>query len=193
MTRLRRCKSCWVLTAAAVLLAGSVGVARGDEGIGGVLRFLFGGNRGAQAQPAPAVEAVAEDVPADFENQFTPLLNKLLTAELHFAHKVCRLNAEQLDKLREVGRAKVAAIAKTYGQQQNQHQSSEWPDAREILTDAFQEQLDALLPADAAARYREEIAARREARQEAAREMILVLLDRRVSLTPSNTHRSART
>ncbi|MBX3439042.1 MAG: hypothetical protein KF861_16245 [Planctomycetaceae bacterium] len=173
----------WLLAAVSVLWIGSYGAACGEDRIGGVMRFLFG--RGAGGGEARGViNLVVEDAPADFENQFTPLLNKLLSAELHFAHKVCQLNAEQVARLKEVGQVKVAAIAKTYGQQRNQHQSSEWPDARDLLTAAFQEQLDALLPAETAQRYREEMAARRLARDAAAREMILVLMDRRLSLTP---------
>ncbi|MGD9854598.1 MAG: hypothetical protein AB7U20_06555 [Planctomycetaceae bacterium] len=182
---MRRITGWFISAAAGVLLLGSLSAARGEEGIGGVLRFLLGGNRGQEAQPAfRAPQAVVEDVPAEFENQFTPHLQRLMNTELHFAHKVCDLNAEQFAKLRESGRLTIAAIAKTYGKQQNQHQSSDWPDARELLTDAFQKQIDATLSADDSARYRDEIAGRRQARQEAAREMMTMLIDRKLSLTP---------
>ncbi len=173
----------WLCTVtAAALMLGGMGVARGDvlgEAVD-VLKFLF---RPAKKKPG-VIDAAAANVGAGFVNQYTPLLTKLMMAELHFAHKVCELDGQQLALLQKVGKAKVAVMAKTYENQQNQHQSSEWPDAREALTDAFQEQIDALLPAEAAARYRSEVAARRQAKKDAAREMMVVLIDRKLSLTP---------
>lgn len=169
---------------ASTLLFGSMGVARGGDGVADavdVLRWLFRPAR--RAEPA-VIDAVEIKVGPDFVNQFTPLLNKLLTAELHFVHKVCEVDGEQLAQLQKVGKAKMAVMAKTYEKQQNRHQSSEWPDAREALTDAFQEQVDALLPEEVATRYREEIAGRRQAKHEAARDMMTVLIDRKLSLTP---------
>ncbi len=177
----RRCGWLCTVTAAGLMLGG-MGAAQGDvvRDAVDVLKFLF---RPAKKKPAE-IDADAAKVGADFVNQYTPLLNKLLMAELHFAHKVCDLNGEQLALLQKAGKAKMAVMAKTYENQQNRRQSSEWPDAREALTDTLQEQIDALLPEEAAARYREEIAARRQAQKDAAREMMVVLIDRRLSLTP---------
>jgi hypothetical protein len=190
----RRRAGWFLIMAFSLSLGGGLGVARGDDGIDAVLRFLFGGNREAEAQPAARVEqAVVEDVPADFENQFTPHLKKLLNAELHFAHKVCGLDAEQFARLQESGRLTIASIAKTYGEQQNQHQSHEWPDAREVLTNDFQKQIDASLPADVATRYRDEIAARFGAKLQSARDMMVMLIDRKLSLTPEQNEQVANT
>jgi hypothetical protein len=181
----RRKVGVYLVVALSLSLGGALEVARGEDGIGAFLRSLFEGNREGEAQPDAREKAVMEDVPADFENQFTPHLKKLLNAELHFARKVCGLDAEQFASLEKSGRLTIAAIAKTYGKQQNQHESHQWPDAAEMLTKAFQKQLDALLPADVASRYREEVADRRRAKKESARDMMVMLIDRKLSLTPA--------
>lgn len=175
--------------AALCLVLGSAGVAQGEDPVRGVLRFLFG--RGEGGATVQGTVDLINDVPADFVNQYTPLLTQLMTTELHFANEVCELEPEQLRTLKDAGRKKVAELSKLFEHHQNQNRlGSDTPNPRKLITDVFQEQIDTLVPADVAKRYREEVAARQEFKDEAAREMMAMLIDRKLSFEPEQYDRA---
>jgi hypothetical protein len=161
--------------------AESAGAARGDDSVlGGLLRMFRFANRPAPARPAPVARPVvveAAEVPADV---FTPKLKKLLTNELHFVRKVCRPDEGQLALIREAGSAEVDAIAEKLSRSAR---TSYLPDARGLLTGALREKVEEVMPAEAARRYAEELAAREADRLDAAAAMATVLIDRRLELT----------
>lgn len=181
-------RRCWLPSAGVFcLMLCAAGAARGEDAFGGLFRRLFGiGDNAARQErrAEPTLDLILDiEAPADFANQYTPLLTKLMTAELHFANKVCELDAAQLQKLTDVGRLTVAKISKMF-ESQTFRGSPKFPDARQLITEAFRQEIEALIPPEAAARYRDEIAEREEARREAAREMMTMLIDRKLSLTP---------
>jgi hypothetical protein len=57
------------------------------------------------------------------------------------------------------------------------------PDSRKLVQQALQQKIAELVPAEVAERYRAELAARDQAQREAAREMMLLHIDRRLLLT----------
>jgi hypothetical protein len=160
-----------------VVVIASADVAYSQEGILGGIRRLFGVDR------RPAVVEMAEPAP-EVVNQFTPHLKKVLTAEIHFVRKVCRPDAEQLAAIRKAGVEQLDSVAKQYAKLQQGGRHSGFPDARELIAAGLQKTIDEVLPEEAAQRYRDENAARIEARRQAVTAMMTTLIDRELALTP---------
>jgi hypothetical protein len=178
-----------VLLAAACLAP--AGVASGEDLVGEIFK-IFGGNRAEPARRPEALDINKIVAAPGFANEFTPLLTRVLGGELHFVRKVCEPTPEQLQQLREVGKARVAVISKHFSQlQQNSRSPSEWPDPRTLLAETLQQKIDELLPPEAAERYRDEVAARDLARRQAAEGMMLVLVDRKLCLSGEQYEQAA--
>lgn len=124
--------------------------------------------------PAPAVDE-------DEVNQFSPTLGRLLRAELHFVRKVCQPTPEQLAEIRKHGKTEVVKISRKMVQLQQQ--MPDFPDARQTLTTALASKIEEVCPKEAAARYRQEVAARENAKREAAANLMVRLIDREFMLS----------
>jgi hypothetical protein len=214
---------------------GPVGAAWGEDSIFDALADVVK----RFAAPAREDEPVVE-----IARQFMPQLRTIMDMELHFAHKVCRFNEEQLASLKQAGRADVEALAAQMAEQMNHRalhlganmrlegnrrrvigmggvvlrkngnvpievfggmadnvvvfggmggdagmgmgmvaQEANIPDSRKLLQQALQQKIAEMVPAEVAERYRAELAGREQAQREAAREMMLLHIDRRVQLT----------
>lgn len=174
-----------VMTGLMLALIGA-GTAIADERLLDRLLDIVSGTAG---RSVPTDRAVA--VPMVVENQYSPLLKKMLTAEVHFIRKVCHPNATQLAEIRHAGQVKIAALAEEYAAIQNRHPSS-WPDPRQSLTEVFQKHIDDCMSPEAAQRYRKEIAARDAARREAGVAMATAMIDRKVYFSPEQYERVAQ-
>lgn len=130
----------------------------------------------------PAVDANADWVPLEGENQYTPLLKKLLGSELYYVRKVCGADDAQIEEFRRLGLTKVQQLAGQYAKMQNR-QSTEWPDARVVITDAFMTKAAEVFPEEAARRYADEVKSRRAAQADAALSMMITITDRKLMLT----------
>lgn len=134
--------------------------------------------RGAE----PAVDADEDWVPLEGENQYTPLLKKLLGSELYYVRKVCGADDAQIEEFRRLGLTKVQQLAGQYAKMQNR-QSTEWPDARILITDAFITKVAEVFPEETARKYADEVKARRAAQADAALSMMITIADRKLMLT----------
>lgn len=166
----------WFLVAL-LLIVSSSGPVRAQDLLEGILDFF---------QPArPAARRQAErDIPDEMLNQFLPTLRKVLAAEIHFVRKVCRPDDEQLAAIREAGEKELKPIARTYASMMRNNQHTGFPDARDRVCAAMRRQVEAVMPEEAAERYREELEARRAALEEAGTGMMTVVVDRLVCLSP---------
>lgn len=171
-----------------------------QEAVGGLLEVvenLFGGDRGAQNRPGPARQpgpgfgmggigkGRLADVDPDFVNVFTPLVTKVLMAELHFVKKVCNPDDQQFDQIHRAGRLAVAQTSKRYEELQKIRQSaSQWPEPYRQIVDALRHAVAATMPVEVSERYGEEVEARHRARLDASVGMMVVHIDSELLLTP---------
>lgn len=163
-----------------VLVAVAIATLSGErcDGADSVIKALFNFFR---PQPMAEAEPAVEWVPLEGENEYTPHLKKLLGSELHFLRKVCGCDDAQLQVFRELGLLKVQELSGQYGKMQNR-QSTEWPDARLVMTDAFIKKAQEILAEEVAQRYADEIQGRRSAQQDAALSMMITIADRKLAL-----------
>lgn len=184
----------------ALMAMGCARAVQGQEAVGGLLEVvnnLFGGDRPAQnlqpaaRQPGPGFgiggigKAKMADVDPDFVNVFTPLVTKVLTAELHFVKKVCDPDDQQFDQIHRAGRLAVAQTSKRYEELQKIRQSaSQWPEPHRQIVVALELAVAATMSAEVTERYREEVEARDQAHLDASVGMMLVHIDSELLLTP---------
>lgn len=158
------------------LVGGGVSCAA-DNPIGQLLNWLVGGEQ------AQAVVEVAVD-PAAGE-QFRPVLTQLLGRELHLIRKVCQPDEQQFAKLREAGQAEVTKLGLRIAQARQANRSTEsWPRPRTELAAALAAKVSEIMSPEAAARFRTEIEAREAAQRSAAQQMMIVVMDRKLTLLP---------
>ena len=173
----------------------------GQEQVGGLLEVvenLFGGDRPAaqklqppRRQPGPGLgmgaigRARMADVDPNFVNVFTPLLTKVLTAELHFVKKVCDPDDQQFDRIHRAGRLAVAQTSKRYEELQKIRQSaSQWPQPQRQIVVALELAIASTMSANVSERYRQEVEARHQAQLDASVGMMVVHIDSELLLTP---------
>ncbi|MBA3316437.1 MAG: hypothetical protein H0T47_24530 [Planctomycetaceae bacterium] len=169
-----------VVLSGVLLMAG--GTARGQDFFKNLIQaFGFGG--GAEAEAVEVVIDVAPGFAGD-EGPFVPQIKTLLGTELHFVRKVCKPDDAQMEAIRKAGLAEVETIAKRFAAAQQQNRRDGWPDARMGLSQALRRKIVDVMPTEAAKRYDDELTARKEARTEAAAEMMTTLVDGKVSLLP---------
>lgn len=172
----------WVLLIALTCAAGPLTVCAADSPLGELLNFLFRQRREALAEAVETVEVMVE---ANAGAEFKPALKGLLGRELHLIRKVCRPNAEQFAQFRMVGLAAVDVLARKFAAAQDSGLPVEqWPRPRPELTAALLTKVRELLPAEAAAEYQAELEAREAAQRRAAQGMMLVIIDRKLTLLP---------
>jgi hypothetical protein len=189
------------LALAVIVLAGGVAVAppvgAQEGGLLNALENLFQAPAAPPprlAQPARAVKLPNVKVEADFKNMYTPFIAKLLTVELHFVKKVCQPDEQQFDQIHRAGLMAVANLSKHYEDLQRIRQSpKQWPDPREQIDAALLAAIEKSLSADAADRYRDEVAARSEAHRQASVGVMLVHIDAALLLSPQQHDQLAET
>jgi len=157
---------------AAILLCLSSGQAA-DGILGGLLKAMGIGGRPVEV---PAADPAFEQI-----NEFSPLLNRLLNAELFYIQKITHPPDEQIEQLRKVGTGEVARLARQLAEKQRN--SNETPDVRRQLADALAKEMETAISVDAARQYREETAARAQFRRVAATELIISAVDRELVLS----------
>ncbi|WP_175517720.1 hypothetical protein [Planctomicrobium piriforme] len=115
-------------------------------------------------------------------NEIVSALNVVLRKELRFVQKVCQPSPEQLNDIRQAGMVEIQEISKLFAREPEF--SVKWPDGRKQLCDALAKKIDAILPEQAAGRYRDELASREKAKQDAVVAMMVSIIDGKVGLTP---------
>jgi len=168
--------------------------AAGDaaEAAVGAVELLFNG----AFFDAPAVQAIVVQEQAvvigdvdPFVQQVQPFLKVLLSGELHFIRKVCAPTPEQYEKIRKGADAEFQAQVKQFAalvQKQNRG-NVEFPDPRKDLAAKLAELIAKVQSPEAAARYRQELEFREEARRKTAIDNIVMRLDRELALSPDQS------
>lgn len=168
----------WALLLALVFVAGPFRIHAADSPVAELLNFLF-------RQRRAAVEAVERAVEANAGEEFKPALRGLLGRELHLVRKVCRPDETQFAQIRAAGLTAIDVLARQMASaQQAGRQTDQWPRPRPELAAALLAKVSELLPAEAAEAYRAELEAREAAQRRAAQEMMLVVIDRKLTLLP---------
>ena len=171
---------CWTRSLPLVLLliVSSSGAVGAQDILEGIFEFF------QPARPVGRQQQREKDIPDEMLKPFLPALEKVLTAEIHFVRKVCRPDDEQLAEIRQAGEKEMKAVARTYASMQRNNQHTGFPDARERICAELRKTIDAVMPEEAAQRYREEVAAREAADKQAGAGMMTVVVDGLVCLSP---------
>jgi hypothetical protein len=133
------------------------------------------------AEPAPAPESAAEAVDIEADDEVAFPLKAILESELRFVQKVCSPTPGQMAALRAVGEQSRKELARLLSQEPAAKVAYLDPTGR--ITGALRRQAESLLPAEAVARYREELSARSTFNNEAAIRLLLVQLDQHLAFS----------
>jgi hypothetical protein len=130
------------------------------------------------------------DVPAQVA-QMTEQFRPYLRVEYHFLRTVCALTPEQRTRIARAAEREYKDRVAHYLEMQRSPQLRRageaprvLPDPRKLIQEGLARAAEALLTNDQAARYRDELAQRADARKQAAIQSILVRLDEDLLLSP---------
>jgi hypothetical protein len=116
---------------------------------------------------------------------YRPMLERAMTAELHFVKKLCDPNPEQFDELHRVASSAALSIAKTYAENKRRRTKMDaWPDPNEAIARQLAEAVRRLMPAVLADTYEAEIAGRFVAHRAASAALLVNLIDQQTMLSP---------
>jgi hypothetical protein len=151
------------------------------------------------APPAPApVAPAAVNVPAQVA-QMTDQFRPYLRVEYHFLRTICALTPEQRTRIARAAEHEYRETVAHYLEVQRSPQLRRagesprvLPDPRKLIQEGLARAAEVHLSKDQAARYRDELAQRAEARKQAAIQTILVRLDDDFILSPQQHTEFAR-
>jgi hypothetical protein len=116
---------------------------------------------------------------------YLPMLQRAMTAELHFAKKICDPNSEQFDELHRAGLSAVLYVANTYADAQRRRKKMDaWPDPNEAIATQLSKAVSRIMPAEVAETYQAEIAGRFRAHRDADAALLVNLIDQHTLLDP---------
>ena len=142
---------------------------------------------GEEPEAVEGIMALEDAIIGDVNNpqlqRFLPVLNRVLTIEIHYLRKICNPDAQQLEQIRTAGKSQLLAIGKKLVQ--NEHNAFRNVDngARGLLLDALLESTEEVLPAEKYEKYLAELQQRKAARIEGACELMTMHVDHSLSFS----------
>ena len=172
-----------MLCVLAIMTCAAAPLSAADSPIKKLVNFFFGG----APEPAPLEMAIPDLLPLadDAGAQFRPQINRMAARELYYVEKICQPDAAQMEHLKGAVSKAAAELALDYAKSERAGRAAfQWTAPRPYFAEAIASAADEVLPAEAVARYREEVEAREQAFQDAGQRMIVRGIDRRVTLRP---------